>query len=568
MKKLHLLTLSVLAYALQSAAQGVYIPLDDEYYHKVERYEIKSGKLSPRLFLTSGQIRRQDVAGFLEDIASDTTRMKLNRRDRFNLTYLKDDNWEWSSDPEAGNSIYPIRKTLFKHFYRKKNALYSYKTPKNNLFEIQFNPVFYGSIGGSTGGAGGYTFQNTRGFEVRGMIGRRLGFYTFLGENQARLPSYMQRFEQKFGAVPGENFYKDFKNQGYDYMNFRGYLTFSAIKDVLQFQFGHDQHRLGPGYRSLLLGNFAPGYMFLKTNVKVWIFNYQWMLAQGINNTSKYAYQGFDKKWFSMHHLSLNLGKHVNIGLFEAITNGAEKADARFEWNYLNPIILYRAVESFIGSKNAAIVGMDFKVNFLRHVQVYGQFAVSEFSIAEMRARSGWFGNQQAVQLGLKYVDAFTIKNFDLQVEGNYVRPFMYSDRISEGAYTHYNQPMAHPLGANFWEVVGVARYQPHRRVHLTAKGFYAYQGLDPSGAFNFGSNLTIPYVNRTQDYGNFIGTGATTKIAMADFCASYMVRHNLWLDLNALYRRQSSTEPALSFNTLYAALNVRMNIGRKESLF
>jgi hypothetical protein len=211
---------------------------------------------------------------------------------------------------------------------------------------------------------------------------------------------------------------------------------------------------------------------------------------------------------------------------------------------------------------------MDFKVNFLRHVQVYGQFAVSEFSIAEMRKRSGWFGNQQAVQLGIKYVDAFTLKNFDLQFEGNYVRPFMYSDRISEGAYTHYNQPMAHPLGANFWEIVGVARYQAHKRVNLTAKGFYAYQGLDPSGAFNFGSNLTLPYVDRTQDYGNFIGTGATTKIAMVDFCASYMVRHNLWLDFNALYRRQTSTEAALSFNTIYAALNVRMNIGRKETLF
>jgi hypothetical protein len=567
MRKIFTLSVFSIVVSILSRAQGVYVPLDDEYYHKVERYEIKSGRLSDKLWLTAGQIRRQDVATFLEDISGDSAKMRLNRRDKFNLGYLKDDNWEWSSDPDAGNSIYPIRKTFFKHFYRKKNALYHYQA-KNKIFEVQFNPVFYGSIGGSTGGAGGYTFQNTRGFELRGMIGRRLGFYTFLGENQARLPRYMQDYEQKFGAVPGENFYKDFKTQGYDYFNFRGYLSFSAIKDVLQFQFGHDQNRLSPGYRSLILGNFAPGYLFLKTNVKVWIFNYQWMLAQGINNTSKYAYQGFDKKWFSMHHLSLNLGKHVNIGIFEAITNGSEKADARFEWNYLNPIILYRAVESFIGNKNAAIVGMDFKVNFLRHVQIYGQFAVSEFSIAEMRARSGWFGNQQAVQLGIKYVDVFTIKNLDIQFEGNYVRPFMYTDRISEGAYTHYNQPMAHPLGANFWEVLGVVRYQPHRRVNLTAKGFYAVQGLDPAGNFNYGSDLTKPYVTRTQDYGNYVGTGANTKIAMADFCASYMVRHNLWIDFNAIYRRQSSTEASLTRSNLWAALNVRMNIGRKETLF
>ena len=565
-----LLLLPILLLSVAARAQGVYVPLDDEYYHRVERYEIKSGRLSETFFTTAGQIRRQDVAHFVENIAADSTKMRLNKRDRFNLRYLTDDNWEWSSDSLAGNSEHPIRKTFFKYFYRKKNALYSFRT-KKNIFEIQFNPVFYGSIGASTGGAavGGFTFQNTRGLEIRGMIGRRLGFYTFLGENQTRMPLYAQQFERKFGAVPGENFYKDFKNNAYDYFNFRGYITFSAVKDIIQVQFGHDQNRIGAGYRSLLLSNFSPSYLFLKTNIKVWIFNYQWMLAQGINNTSKYAYLGFDKKFFSMHHLSVNLGKHVNIGLFEAITNGAEKADARFEWNYLNPIIVYRAVESFIGSKNAAMVGLDFKVNFARHLQVYGQLAVSEFNLSEIKKRSGWFGNQQAVQFGMKYIDAFTVKNLDLQLEGNYVRPFMYTDRISEAAYTHYNQPMAHPLGANFWEVVGVARYQPHKRVTITAKGFFAVRGLDPNDTTNYGSNLLIPYVDRTQDYGNYIGTGANTKIAMADLAVSYMVRHNLWIDFNALYRRQScATVPGLNTSTLWAAINIRMNIGRKETLF
>lgn len=567
MKKLFTLSLLVLSARILSSAQGVNVPLDDEYYHRVERYEIRSGHLSRRFFTTAGQLRRQDIAHFVEDLSADTSRMRLNKRDRFNLGYLKDDNWEWSSDSLAGNSEHPIRKTFFKYFYQKKNALYSYQM-KNKLFEIQLNPVFYGSLGASSGGTG-YTFQNTRGLELRGMIGRRLGFYTFLGENQARMPLYSQQFEQKFGAVPGENFYKDYKTNAYDYFNFRGYLSFSAVKDVIQVQFGHDQNRIGSGYRSLLLSNFSPSYLFLKTNIKVWIFNYQWMLAQGINNTSKYAYLGFDKKFFSMHHLSLNLGKHVNIGLFEAITNGAEKADARFEWNYLNPIILYRSVESFIGSKNAAMVGLDFKVNFARHLQVYGQFAATEFSLAEIKKRSGWFGNQQCAQLGMKYIDAFTVKNLDLQLEGNYVRPFTYTDRLSEAAYTHYNQPMAHPLGANFWEIVGVVRYQPMKRLTITAKGFYAYRGLDPNDTTNYGSNLNLPYVTRTLDYGNYMGTGATTKVMMGDLAVSYMVRHNLWIDFNAIYRRQTcASVAALNTNTLWAAVNIRMNIGRKETLY
>jgi hypothetical protein len=59
------------------------------------------------------------------------------------------------------------------------------------------------------------------------------------------------------------------------------------------------------------------------------------------------------------------------------------------------------------------------------------------------------------LQLGAKYINALGIKNLDLQLEYNRVRPFTYSHRDSVANYTHYNQPMAHPLGANFSETIG-----------------------------------------------------------------------------------------------------------------
>jgi len=46
------------------------------------------------------------------------------------------------------------------------------------------------------------------------------------------------------------------------------------------------------------------------------------------------------------------------------------------------------------------------------------------------------------------------------------------------------------------------------------------------------------------------------------------MVRHNLWIDFNAIYRKQSSEVAALTNTNLWAALNIRMNIGRKETMF
>jgi hypothetical protein len=63
--------------------------------------------------------------------------------------------------------------------------------------------------------------------------------------------------------------------------------------------------------------------------------------------------------------------------------------------------------------------------------------------------------------------------------------------------YTHYNQPLAHPLGANFKETIAIARYQPAPRWLVQAKGIFYLQGRDTSTENN-GSNIFLPNVPRT----------------------------------------------------------------------
>ena len=81
--------------------------------------------------------------------------------------------------------------------------------------------------------------------------------------------------------------------------------------------------------------------------------------------------------------------------------------------------------------------------------------------LEELKKDKTWWGNKIGTQLGVKYVDALSIANLDLQVEWNRVRPFTYSHFDSVGSYTHYNQPLAHPRGGNFNELIGIAHYQP-----------------------------------------------------------------------------------------------------------
>ena len=61
----------------------------------------------------------------------------------------------------------------------------------------------------------------------------------------------------------------------------------------------------------------------------------------------------------------------------------------------------------------------------------------------------------------------------------NYIRPYTYQHASYYTAYTHYQQPLAHPMGANLTEVLGVLSYQPLPRLMLVGKAFYTEQGLD-----------------------------------------------------------------------------------------
>ena len=77
----------------------------------------------------------------------------------------------------------------------------------------------------------------------------------------------------------------------------------------------------------------------------------------------------------------------------------------------------------------------------------------------------------------MKYIDVAGINNLDIQLEANVVRPFTYSHANNFTSYTNYLQPIAHPLGANFYEVAAVVHYQPVPKLNITLKSFYARTG-------------------------------------------------------------------------------------------
>jgi hypothetical protein len=568
MKRIYLTSLLLLQ-ASWLCAQSVYAPLNQDYYHIVDRYEIKSGRVADGFHSSWKPYERKSIVGLVDRVEADSL-LPLSSRDRFNLQYLRDDSHEWN-EKENSDSKRPV----LRHFYKKKPDFYHFRNEDLNL---HINPVLYLQMGNERG-ADAMRYINTRGVEVRGMINEKVGFYTFMSENQALFPGYVQEMTTYQGAVPGEGFWKRFKtNGGVDFFNARGYITVNPTKNI-GLQFGHDRQFIGNGIRSLILSDYAPNYLFLKASTRVWKFNYTNLFTQmtgDVNNAGSGSRGNveFERKFMAMHHLSLNITKNLNIGIFETVVfaRNNDQGQGSFDINYLNPIIFYRSVEQQLGSPDNALLGLDAKWNLFRHVQLYGQFALDEFLLSEITARDGWWGNKHAIQAGFKYIDVLGIPNLDIQGEYNVARPFMYTHADNSTSYTHYQQPLAHPRGANFKEFIGIMRYQPLPRLTLTARAMHMQYGEDSNGS-NWGTNPTLSYITRgpggaRQERGHFIGQGIATTVISGDFTASYQLRHNLFLDLTQVARNKESELAERSSRTIFTSAAIRWNIAQRTHNF
>jgi hypothetical protein len=289
---------------------------------------------------------------------------------------------------------------------------------------------------------------------------------------------------------------------------------------------------------------------------------YTQLVGQHLVNDSNYLYP---KKYGVFHHLSINAFPWLTVGVFE---NVIFTRSTGYDLSYLNPVAFLVSAQQQNGSPDKTTAGLDFKTNIGHTVQLYGQLLIDEFILHQILHYSeGFWANKQGLQLGVKYINAFTVKNLDLQLETNIVRPYTYQHDDSIDNYSHYNQPLAHPLGANFEELIAIARYQPAYRWLLEGKIIIYKQGLDSAG-INFGGDIFESYTTRPRDYGFHIGSGIPAKCANISGLLSYQARENLFIDLSAMYRKYSVNDPTNTYHSSSSTVltaGVRINMFRRQ---
>lgn len=535
-------------------AQHTYIPYNSFTNHLIDRFEIKNSTLNNAFFHTSTKsYRRMAIANFANSLIKNDS--SFSQQDLFNLNYLLSDNFEWAN---AQSTL--SKKPFLKGLYQQKAALYSVQIPDFNLI---VNPVLNYQIG-TINFEGNNALINNRGIEIRGNITNKIGFYTQVSDEIYRPTPAMYEEYNRIGTFQGIGFTKADKGE-FNHFLASGYVSVSANK-YIDFQLGNGRQFIGDGVRSFIISNNAVDNFYMRLNTRIWKLNYTNIFSEYRDFTkSTYAIQ--PRHYSATHHLSVNIGKQFNLGIFETIIFQRDSgyANTGFEINYLNPIIMYKSIENGLNSTDKAIIGTNFKYNFANRFSAYGQFVISELVLNELINNKGWWGNKWAYQLGLKYIDILNINNLDAQFEVNVCRPFMYTSFSSLQTFTNYNQPIGHPLGANFNEFIGVLKYQPINKLNLQLKGVYYSIGYDTLGG-NVGQNIQLNYRTNTAGiYGNKIGQGQLTNVLFIDFMSSYMLKHNLFFDCGFTYRYCNSESKTLQSEKMFLTIGVRMNMARRE---
>ncbi|MFN3940816.1 MAG: hypothetical protein ACK4IY_09515, partial [Chitinophagales bacterium] len=181
---------------------------------------------------------------------------------------------------------------------------------------------------------------------------------------------------------------------------------------------------------------------------------------------------------------------------------------------------------------------------------VYGQFLLDDLDVAASRSGEGYYRTKIGLQTGAKYyLHSHDYKHAAVfQAEMNQANPYTYAHKEAQQNYASYNQALAHPLGANFREWIGIIEYRYNYRYYVHLKLQSAVIGLDSTATSHVGSDIfrtdyDIP--GFPDSYGNYIGQGIKTNISSADIRIGYLLnpKINMQIELQYFMRNYNNTK-------------------------
>lgn len=523
----YILILLFSAFIYTTYGQQAQIPLNPDYQNRLERY-LNDPDVD---FHTS-------VKPYLESEV---------------LKAIPEENWANMGIADYNEAFSPYRDSIGKVLLNKGKEGFVFGLKRGDLLQFQ-KDKFYLGINPIVDFSAGYDLSakdmligSQYGVQMNSHLGKKVSIgFAYRGLNE-KTYGYINDLVTDKGVMPG------FGKVTWDGSNikandYNGYISFTPNK-YLNLQAGYGKNFWGDGYRSLMISDYAPSYPYFSFNANFWKIKYSYLFNVMKDGYSASALNDFDfkTKYGVFHMLSVNVTKWFEFSFFEGVIweRGDSTGTRGIDVNYLNPVIFFRPVEFAIGSPDNIALGLNMKFKLNKTTNIYTQFLLDDLDIKFARLGKGFYRNKFAIQAGMKSYDLFKVPMLDLQLEVNAVRPYVYAHKAPQQNYTHMNMPLAHPLGANFVEMLAILRYEK-KQIYGSAKLMYAVQGRDLPGEHK-GSNIyrsdydIAPNLDFAFD--NSFLQGVKTKIFNAEVRAGYRFnpRTNLSAELILNYRKLSS---------------------------
>ena len=333
------------------------------------------------------------------------------------------------------------------------------------------------------------------------------------------------------------------------------------INKFITTDFGNGKQFIGNGYQSLLLSDVASSYPYLKLTTEFGRVKYYNMYTTFINpDMSDFG----RKKHSTIHYLDFAVSKNINFGVFECILwqSKSLEEDRGYEFAYINPVIFYRPVEfskqSDVGN---ALIGANFIATFYK-TSFYGQVMIDDLNISRaedgddgyiVENSNGFLQNKFGYQIGLKG----GTQKIKYLFEYNQVQPYTYAHKTILQNYSHMNQALAHPLGANFKEIVLMTNFKKDKW-NYSVKITSAKVGLDSLGT-HYGQNIfesdNEASTGGKYSDGNFNGQGVLTHLNTIQAEVTYDYK---WFDIFGSIFYKSKKSDLLDQTSLFYSIGLR----------
>lgn len=441
---------------------------------------------------------------------------------------------------------------------RKQRPLWAWNGSPNAEKRLRVEPLIELGAGAENFGGPGLnlegTMENVRGVQIAGQWTQAFHFQSSLAlHNYPGLPDFIEDQIRDAGPVevmPGLGFTRKLANNAqWDLYTAQALIRWEP-KPWLNIQAGQGKNFIGHGYRSMLLSDCSPSYPHLRLQAQWGPWQYQYYVSQMLDYGSPRVSgpvsgpqynPGFAQKYAAMGYLDWNLNRRLQLGLFQAVLwPGRDSLGSRgMNWSFAQPLLFWIPSQNHSGSYGNALIGLNLGYKVGSQAQLYGQLILDELYMGDFFRLSRAWTNKYAYQLGIRGWDPWGWKGVRWLIETNHARPFMYSHWSTATNYGHQQSALAHPLGANFREIL--AHFQIFRgRWHAGWQTTYALQGRSDSLHVNLGNNINLNYwlgVDRNADYP--LGTGVLVPLFQSEITASYVLYPPtlLRLECSALYR-------------------------------